>query len=158
MNRKLLLLLIIISFIIYRFVIQKENSKEVIVDKNTKVVKIANSYIDVSYKAGGTTKKGMDCSGLTVASFKQVGVELPRSSKEISKIGKEIRLKEVEKGDLLFFDIARLKGGINHVGIVTSTDNGEVLFIHSTTSKGVIISSMNEFYWKEEFVKAKRVF
>ncbi|CAM1360735.1 conserved hypothetical protein [Tenacibaculum sediminilitoris] len=119
---------------------------------------IANSYKDVPYKAGGTTRRGMDCSGLVYISFKKVGVQLPRSSSAMSVKGEKISLKKVQSGDLLFFDISRLEGGINHVGLVTSIDKGDIRFIHSTTSQGVIVSSMDETYWKEEFVIAKRIF
>lgn len=163
MNKRLLLLLSILTFITYRFIIAGDKqTKTVVVSKieNTNISKLletANSYKGVSYKAGGSTKKGMDCSSLVNRSFKQIGIQLPRSSSAISTKGIEVNLKDVKVGDLLFFDIARLKGGINHVGLVTSVDKNEVLFIHSTTSKGVIISSMNEIYWKNEFVIAKRV-
>ncbi|WP_299162919.1 C40 family peptidase [uncultured Tenacibaculum sp.] len=163
MNKRLLLLFLIISFITFRYCSQrKETSNNSIIhsenSKINKLIAVANSYKGISYRAGGATKKGMDCSGLVNSSFKQIGIQLPRSSSAISFKGKEINLNEVRKGDLLFFDIARLKGGINHVGLVTSIDNGDIQFIHSTTSKGVIVSSMSESYWKKEFVIAKRVF
>ena len=164
MNRKLLFLILILSFISFRYCTQgeSENSKENISEnsqnsKIDKLLEIANSYEGVTYRAGGTTRKGMDCSGLVNTSFKQIGTSLPRSSRVMSTHGKEIELNEVQEGDLLFFDIARLKGGINHVGLVISVKKGDIQFIHSTTSKGVIISSMNETYWKREFIIAKRV-
>ncbi len=155
MNKNLLLFILIIVFIIFRFSIQ--GNDKIPKTKINKLLEIANSYAGVSYKAGGTTKNGMDCSGLVNTSFKQVGVKLPRSSKAMSVKGKEIALIDVRVGDLLFFDIARLKGEINHVGLITLIENDEIFFMHSTTSKGVITSSMNEIYWKNEFVKAKRV-
>lgn len=161
MNKRLLLLFLIVSFITFRYCSQKKETNSILHSENSKInklISIANTYAGVSYRAGGTTKKGMDCSGLVNTSFKQIGINLPRSSSAISFKGKEINLNEVRKGDLLFFDIARLKGGINHVGLVISVDDGNIRFIHSTTSKGVIISSMNEAYWEKEFVKAKRVF
>lgn len=162
MNKNWLLFIVIIGFIIYQFTSvdndePKKSSDKIETTTISKLLTIANSYKGVSYRAGGETKKGMDCSGLVNTSFKQIGIQLPRSSKAISTKGTIISLKEVKIGDLLFFDIARLKGGINHVGLVTSIVNEEVFFIHSTTSKGVIISSMDEFYWKNEFVKAKRI-
>lgn len=163
MNKRLLLLLLIVSFITFRYCSQRKETfnKNILHSENSKITKlitIANSYKGISYRAGGTTKKGMDCSGLVNTSFKQIGIQLPRSSSEISSKGKEINLNKVKQGDLLFFDIARLKGGINHVGLVISVYDGNIRFIHSTTSKGVIVSSMNENYWKKEFVIAKRVF
>lgn len=118
---------------------------------------IASSYNGVPYRAGGTTKKGMDCSGLVTTCFKEIGVQLPRSSSTMSTKGKKISLSNIQKGDLLFFNIARLKGGINHVGLVTHVTKDNIDFIHSTTSKGVISNSLNQPYWKEAFVKAKRV-
>ena len=155
MNKNLLLFIVIMMFIIFRFSIQ-ENDK-IANTKINKLLEIANSYTGVSYKAGGTTKNGMDCSGLVNTSFKKVGIQLPRSSKAMSVKGKEIPLVDVRVGDLLFFDIARLKGEINHVSLVTLIENDEIFFMHSTTSKGVVTSSMKETYWKNEFVKATRV-
>lgn len=155
MNKNLLLFIVIMVFIIFRFSIQ--GNDKIANTKINKLLEIANSYTGVSYKAGGTTKNGMDCSGLVNTSFKQVGILLPRSSKAMSVKGKEIALIDVRVGDLLFFDIARLKGEINHVGLITSIENDEIFFMHSTTSKGVITSSMKETYWENEFVKATRV-
>lgn len=158
MRKQLLLLLIIIGFIVFRFIKQGEETYKEEKSKVEELITIANSYKGVAYRAGGTTKSGMDCSGLVTTVFKVFDKKLPRSSASMSKKGAEVSLSEVKKGDLLFFDISRLKGGINHVGLVISVNNDDVQFIHSTTSKGVIVSSMKESYWKKEFVKAKRVF
>ncbi|MCF2875262.1 MULTISPECIES: C40 family peptidase [unclassified Tenacibaculum] len=158
MRKQLLLLLIIIGFIVFRFIKQGE---ETYIEEKSKVeelITLANSYKGVAYRAGGVTKSGMDCSGLVTTVFKAFDKKLPRSSASMSKKGKEVSLSDVKKGDLLFFDISRLKGGINHVGLVVSVNNNDIQFIHSTSSKGVIVSSMKESYWKKEFVKAKRVF
>ncbi|WP_299125543.1 C40 family peptidase [uncultured Tenacibaculum sp.] len=158
MRKQVLLLLIIISFIVFRFIKQGE---ETYIEEKSKVeelIILANSYKGVTYRAGGVTKSGMDCSGLVTTVFKAFDKKLPRSSASMSKIGKKVSLSDIKKGDLLFFDISRLKGGINHVGLVVSVNNDDIQFIHSTTSKGVIVSSMKENYWKKEFVKAKRIF
>ncbi|WP_299108283.1 C40 family peptidase [uncultured Tenacibaculum sp.] len=157
MNKRLLLFIFIVGFIVFRYWNQ---GGETTSEENSEVVALitlAKSYEGVSYRAGGTTKRGMDCSGLVTTVFRAFDKSLPRSSALMSREGVEIPLSKVKKGDLLFFDIARLKGNINHVGLVTSVENGEVKFIHSTTSKGVITTSINEPYWKEAFVKAKRV-
>lgn len=116
-----------------------------------------NEFKGVRYRGGGTTKAGMDCSGMVYATFKIFDITLPRSSHEMTKATKDVKLSEVKKGDLLFFRNNHNKSTINHVGMVTDvTEEGEVLFIHSSTSSGVIISSMNEPYNSRTFVQAGR--
>lgn len=117
----------------------------------------ALEFNGVRYKTGGTTKEGMDCSGLVFTTFKLFDISLPRSSHEQAKIGNTIKLSEVKTGDLLFFKNNPRRNVINHVGLVVSTDNGDIQFIHSTLSLGVVISSMSEEYYKNTFVQANRV-
>jgi len=105
---------------------------------------------------GGTTQKGMDCSGLVYVSFKEEDILLPRSSHEIAKQGIKISLDQVTVGDLLFFKTNGRKQ-INHVGLVVDVYPGKVLFIHSSTSQGVIISSLDETYWHRAFAEARRI-
>lgn len=122
------------------------------------IVNNAMEFEGVRYRGGGTTKDGMDCSGMVYATFLIFDMKLPRSSHEMAKSGKEIKLNEVKKGDLLFFDNNPRRKKINHVGIVTEvTDEGEIKFLHSSSSSGVIVSSMNEDYHSRTFVVAKRV-
>lgn len=111
----------------------------------------------VRYRGGGTTKAGMDCSGMVYATFKLFDITLPRSSHAMVSATDKVDLSEVKKGDLLFFKNNRRRNIINHVGIVTEvTEEGEVKFLHSSTSSGVIVSSMNEAYHKNTFVSAGR--
>lgn len=119
------------------------------------VLKEAHRYSGTPYKYGGTTRTGMDCSGLVINAYGAAGISMPRNSREQSNAGKEIKLKDVQKGDLIFFNTSG--SGISHVGIVDKIKWGEVFFIHSSTSKGVIVSSLNETYWNRRFVKATRV-
>lgn len=119
------------------------------------VLNEAHKYQGVPYKFGGTTRTGMDCSGLVISAFDAVGLEMPRISRDQANAGKEIRLSKVERGDLVFFITSGSR--INHVGIVDKIVNGEVFFIHSSSSKGVMISSLDQDYWKTRFVKATRV-
>lgn len=120
------------------------------------IIKTALSFEGTRYKYGGTGRSGMDCSGLVYTSYGNHGIPISRSSYEIAKQGEDIKLKEVQRGDLLFFATGRKNNRINHVGLVVDVNN-EVLFIHSTTSRGVLVSSLNEGYWKYAFIKAKRI-
>ncbi len=126
-------------------------------EKANQIVNYAKLFDGVKYKYGGTTKKGMDCSGLVVTSFKSEDIILPRTTGDLSVYGNWIDLKEVQKGDLLFFATKKNSRKVNHVGIVTESRTGFVEFIHASTSKGVIISNLAERYWYYAFVQARRV-
>lgn len=115
-------------------------------------------YIGTPYRFGGTESSGMDCSGFVFKSFEKIGKNIPRISRDQGKIGKEINLEQLNIGDLLFFATGGGKR-INHVGIVHDIlPSGEIKFIHSSTSKGVIISSLDEKYWSTTYLFARRVF
>ena len=121
------------------------------------IIATALTFSNVRYKYGGTTKKGMDCSGLIYTSFKAHEITLPRVSAAMALEGKAVPLTKVIEGDLLFFNTDRKRKRINHVGLVVSTDKGIIKFIHATSSRGVIVSSIKEGFWNYAFVKAKRV-
>ena len=122
-----------------------------------KVVWTAVTYKGVPYRYGGMTRRGMDCSGLIYTSFKQRNVTVPRTSREMYTKSRDISLRNVKRGDLLFFKTSRKRGKVNHVGLVTSINNGNIKFIHSTTSRGVLVTSLYSDYWKKAFIKAKRI-
>jgi len=128
------------------------------IDKAEAIIETALEYTGVRYKFGGTTRKGMDCSGLLYVSFLKHDIPLPRTSQMIAQEGKRIRVSELQKGDLLFFKTSRGGKKINHAGLVVEVEEDDVKFIHSTTSRGVIVSSLREGYWNYSFVKATRVF
>ncbi len=116
----------------------------------------AKTFGGTRYKFGGTTRKGMDCSGLVYTSFKKENIVLPRTSRTMATQGKAISLKKVIVGDLLFFKTNKRKNVISHVGLVVET-KGVIKFIHASTSRGVIISSLDEKYWNKCFAGARRV-
>ncbi len=122
-----------------------------------KIVKAAKKFEGTRYKYGGTNKRGMDCSGLIFTSFLEEGVALPRTSRAMSLQGERLYLKEVAIGDLLFFETNKNKKVINHVGLVVEVTEDGIYFIHSSTSSGVIISSLSERYWYNNFIMARRV-
>ncbi|VXB41649.1 C40 family peptidase [Chryseobacterium sp. 8AT] len=121
------------------------------------LLKDAETYLGTPYKFGGNTSSGFDCSGFTVKVFQDNNFSLPRRSSDQADAGKSIDIKTVKPGDLLFFATS---GGsrVSHVGIVHTIENdGEIKFIHASTSKGVIISSLNEKYWNKAYLHAQRV-
>ena len=121
------------------------------------ILKDAQKYLGAPYKYAGNTSSGFDCSGLVCKVFDENNLKLPRRSEDQSNAGKEINIRDAKPGDLVFFATA---GGtrVSHVGIVHDIgSDGEVKFIHSSTSKGVIISSLNEKYWNNAYLFVRRV-
>lgn len=116
----------------------------------------AESYLGVPYRYGGTTRNGIDCSAFVLSVFgATMGLNLPRVAASQAKEGEQIAKEDIKKGDLVFFS----RGGrISHVGIVHDVDsNGEIHFIHASTSRGVMISPLSDRYWGPKFRFAKRV-
>ncbi len=125
--------------------------------KAESIIDYAKTFDGVKYKYGGTSKKGMDCSGLVVTSFKKEAIQLPRTTSQLAVTGDWVDVKEVKKGDLLFFATSKNSRNVNHVGIVTESRTGFVEFIHASTSRGVMTSELSEKYWYFAFVQARRI-
>lgn len=116
----------------------------------------ASENIGVRYRSGGTTPEGFDCSGLMIATFKNIEMSLPRSSRDMAaNAGVRIERSQAQKGDLIFF--ATRGRGVGHVGMITEVTENDIKFIHSSTSNGVIISSLNEPYYAKRFIQINRV-
>lgn len=114
----------------------------------------AMGMIGIHYKYGGNTpESGLDCSGLVRYVFKEAwGSDLPRTAVEISRVGETISQKDLQPGDLVFYNT--LKRGFSHVGIYL----GNSKFIHSPSAGGrVRIESMEVSYWKQRFNGARRI-
>lgn len=116
----------------------------------------AMEFLGVRYRGGGTTKAGMDCSGMVTAVFTLFDIKLPRSSHDMALVGEKVDDNDVKKGDLIFFKTNGRKV-INHVGLVVEKIGDEIKFIHSSTSRGVIVSSTTEPYYKKAFAQVNRV-
>jgi cell wall-associated NlpC family hydrolase len=114
-------------------------------------VKVAEEFIGTPYRSGGTNTNGVDCSGLTFAVYREIGVRLPRTSHEQARAGTHIDRDELRPGDLVFFGSG---SSINHVGIYA--DDGE--FIHaSTRSRSVRFDRLDNKYFRNRYIGARRV-
>lgn len=122
------------------------------------VVETAKSFHGTPYRYGGTTRSGIDCSALVYQSFRSVGVTLPRTSSDQSKIGKNVPIRKLEKGDVVFFATGKRRRRVTHAGIVTSNRRGNTQFIHASTSLGVTEDNVFSNYWSKKVVRARRIF
>lgn len=119
-----------------------------------KVLEEAYAWLGTPYKLGGETRNGVDCSGLTCMAYKQAtGIKLPRNSREQADFCRRIRRNELRPGDLVFFSSRRGGNRINHVAIYV----GDNSIIHATSSQGVVVSNLDEEYWKSHFYSCGRV-
>jgi len=82
----------------------------------SRIIKNAQSFEGTRYKYGGTTKRGMDCSGLIYTSFLKEDIKMPRTTGALSKYGNWVDVKELQEGDLVFFATRKNSRKVNHVG------------------------------------------
>lgn len=118
---------------------------------NERLIAFMESWYGVPYKYGGGDRLGVDCSAFCSLLMDSVyGVVLPRTAKSQYEMGVKIKKSQLEQGDLVFFNTT---GGISHVGVYLINNK----FVHAATSAGVMISDLEDMYYKKRFVGASRV-
>ena len=120
-------------------------------DRGDAAAALAAKMVGKPYKYGGSGPSGFDCSGLVSYSFKQAGVALPHNTTQQRATSRLIKVAELRRGDLLFFDQEGKKHG--HVGIYL----GEGRFVHAPSSgKSVRTDALSNPYWKKHLSEARR--
>lgn len=119
----------------------------------TDVTQTARSLLGAPYKYGGTTPEGFDCSGFINYVYRiAAGVSLPRMTHDLVRSGKPVSMAQLRPADLVYFKIERQKP--LHVGIYL----GDGKFIHSPSTRGKVnIQSLNQDYWKDRYLGARRL-
>jgi NlpC/P60 family len=103
------------------------------------------------YRYGGTTRRGIDCSSYTGKLISEVyGFTMPRTAREQYRMSVRVNRMDLQEGDLVFFNT---RGGVSHVGIYL----GDGYFTHSSSSKGVTISNLDEAYYSKKYIGGGRV-
>lgn len=116
----------------------------------------AKDYLGRPYRRGCMGPYAFDCSGFTSFVYKNMHISLGRSSRDQWKQGLAIDKDNVHVGDLVFFGSSR--SSIGHVGIVCEVSGeGDFKFIHSSTSQGVTISSIDDGYYARRYRGARRI-
>ena len=122
---------------------------------NLKLYTEAASWLGVPYRYGGNTRQGVDCSGLVCNIYRNVyGIQLERNSAEMYKKNcRKISRNRLKPGDLIFFNTARKRKTVSHVGIFLKGN----VFIHATTASGVRLNTLDDEYYKKRWIGGGKV-
>lgn len=125
--------------------------------KINRVITEAKAYLGTPYRYGGMSNSGIDCSGLIYNCYRTIDVKLPRTAKEQSKIGRKKGWGSIRPGDIVYFKFKKRGEKWYHTGMITYAKNGEIRFIHASSSRGVVESNLNSDYYRKNVKKFRRV-
>lgn len=118
------------------------------------LITLAKEHIGKQYKYGATGPESFDCSGFCQYVYRQYGVSIPRTTRTQSDSGKKIQIKKIKAGDLVFFG----KSNVNHVGIVSKVNRGDIYMVHASSSRGIEEININENpYWSRRLLSVRRM-
>jgi len=126
---------------------QQDYTSECTTKQQQQLLAEAERWLGTPYCYGGTATSCVDCSGFMLNVFSIVGVKVPRTSREMYAQGKSVSFNDLECGDLVFFDFEH-DGNVGHVGMYI----GNNMFIHSSTSQGVVVQSLQHMYYSKYIV------
>jgi len=137
---------------------QAQSKSKGIKERKTNVIlSSVRSHIGTPYLYGGISRKGMDCSGLLYVSFNTGGIRLPRTAKDQSTYGKNVRWKKLRPGDLVFFKFKQKGEKWWHSGVITVVEKNKIRFIHASSSRGVVESNLLSDYYQKNVKGFRRV-
>ncbi|MCR4953276.1 MAG: C40 family peptidase [Treponema sp.] len=144
-------LLLVVSFLFFGIMALSAQTNA---QKRQKFIEAAKTYLGVPYVYGGSTRSGIDCSGFIMCAYRDAGLgSLPHSAKSMYSQSTKITAAEREVGDLCFFADS---SGISHVSIYIG-NNQVIHAISDGPRTGVVISSLNENYWKNHYHSSGRI-
>lgn len=118
---------------------------------NTALYTFIDDWYGTHYRMGGTTKKGIDCSAFSGTLLSSIySFDVPRTAREQYKICEHLKKEDLLPGDLVFFNT---RGGVSHVGVYLANNH----FVHSSSTDGVKISSLEDAYYAKTFIAGGRV-
>ena len=115
------------------------------------IIQTAQKYLKTPYRFGGEGPSGFDCSGFVKYVYGKHNYKLPRAADLQYKVGKKVERSQLRPGDLVFF--STYAPGASHVGIYY----GSSKFIHASSSRGVMISRLDDAYWKPRYLSGRRI-
>lgn len=118
---------------------------------NKALIHAAEKWIGTPYQYGGNSENGIDCSAFVQNVYNEIGVKLPRTAAQQYDFTRKVNIGSRQVGDLVFF---RNKGKVSHVGIYI----GKNQMIHSSSSKGVIITELSEKWYTDKYYATGRVY